>query len=57
MARKDIGIICSMTYMEMKIMVHVLTDKLEDNEVMGINTRKGILNLIYRLNNMLTKQC
>jgi len=57
MARKDIGVICSMTYMEMKILVHVLTDKLEDNEVMGITTRKGILNLIYRLNNMITRQC
>jgi len=57
MGRKNIGVICSMTYMEMKILVHVLTDKLEDNEVMGINTRKGIINLIYRLNNMLTKQC
>jgi hypothetical protein len=56
MAKKDIGVICSMSYYEMKLMVCLLTDRLEDNEVMGINTKKGITNLIYRLNDMLTKQ-
>jgi len=45
-----------MSYYEMKLMVNVLTDCLEDNEVMGINTKKSITNLIYRLNDMLTKQ-
>jgi hypothetical protein len=56
MAKKDIGVICSMSYYEMKLMVSLLSDRLEDNEVMGINTKKGITNLIYRLNDMLTKQ-
>jgi hypothetical protein len=56
MAKKDIGVICSMSYYEMKLMVNVLTDCLEDNEVMGVNTKKSITNLIYRLNDMLTKQ-
>ena len=45
-----------MSYYEMKLMVNVLTDRLEDNEVMGVNTKKSITNLIYRLNDMLTKQ-
>ena len=45
-----------MSYYEMKLIVNVLTDRLEDNEVMGINTKKSITNLIYRLNDMLTKQ-
>ena len=54
--KKNIGVICSMSHYEMKLMVNVLTDRLEDNEVMGINTRKSITNLIYRLNDMLTKQ-
>jgi hypothetical protein len=54
--KKNIGVICSMSYYEMKLMVNVLTDRLEDNEVMGINTKKSITNLIYRLNDMLTKQ-
>jgi hypothetical protein len=56
MAKKDIGVICSMSYYEMKLMVSLLSDRLEDNEVMGINTKKSITNLIYRLNDMLTKQ-
>jgi len=56
MAKKEIGVICSMSYYEMKLMVNVLTDRLEDNEVMGVNTKKSITNLIYRLNDMLTKQ-
>jgi hypothetical protein len=54
--KKDSGVICSMSYYEMKLMVNVLTDRLEDNEVMGFNTKKSITNLIYRLNDMLTKQ-
>ena len=56
MAKKGIGVICSMSFFEMKLMVNVLTDRLEDNETMGINTKKSITNLIYRLNDMLTKQ-
>ena len=57
MARQDVGIICSMSYFEMKMLVAVLSRVLLENEVRGENTKKRIFNLISKLNNMLTKQC
>jgi hypothetical protein len=57
MAKKDVGIICSMTYYEMKLMTCALSRILLENEVRGENTKKRIFNLISKLNNMLTKQC
>jgi len=57
MARQDVGVICSMTYFEMKMLVAVLSRVLLENEVRGENTKKRIFNLISKLNNMLTKQC
>jgi hypothetical protein len=57
MARQDIGVICSMTYYEMKLMTCALSRILLENEVRGENTKKRIFNLISKLNNMMTKQC
>ena len=57
MARQDVGVICSMTYYEMKLMTCALSRILLENEVRGENTKKRIFNLISKLNNMLTKQC
>jgi hypothetical protein len=57
MARQDVGVICSMSYYEMKMMVAVLSRILLDNEVRGEHTKKRITTLISKLNNMLTKQC
>ena len=57
MAKKDVGIICSMTYYEMKLMTCALSRILLENEVRGENTKKRIFNLISKLNNMMTKQC
>jgi len=57
MARQDVGVICSMTYYEMKLMTCALSRILLENEVRGENTKKRILNLISKLNNMMTKQC
>ena len=57
MAKQDVGIICSMTYYEMKLMTCALSRILLENEVRGENTKKRIFNLISKLNNMLTKQC
>jgi hypothetical protein len=57
MARKDVGVICSMSYYEMKLMTCALSRILLENEVRGINTKKSITTLISKLNNMLTKQC
>jgi hypothetical protein len=57
MARKDVGVICSMSYYEMKLMTAVLSRVLLDNETRGENTKKRITTLISKLNNMLTKQC
>jgi hypothetical protein len=56
MQKKEIGVICSMTYFEMKMMVAVLSRILLDNEVRGEHTKKRIFNLISKLNGMLTKQ-
>jgi len=56
MARQDVGVICSMSYYEMKLMTAVLSRILLDNEVRGENTKKRIFNLISKLNGMLTKQ-
>ncbi len=57
MARKDVGVICSMTYHEMKLLTVSLSRILLENEVRGENTKKRIFTLIGKLNNMLTKQC
>ena len=56
MAKREIGVICSMTYFEMKMMVAVLSRILLDNEIRGEHTKKRIFNLISKLNCMLTKQ-
>ena len=56
MANRDVGVICSMTYYEMKLMTCALSRILLENEVRGINTKKSITTLISKLNNMLTKQ-
>jgi hypothetical protein len=57
MARQDVGVICSMSYHEMKLMTAVLSRILLDNEVRGEHTKKRIYSLIGKLNNMMTKQC
>ena len=57
MARQDVGVICSMSYHEMKLMTAVLSRILLDNEVRGEHTKKRIYSLISKLNNMLTRQC
>jgi hypothetical protein len=57
MARQDIGVICSMSYYEMKLMTAVLSRILLDNEVRGEHTKKRIYSLIGKLNNMMSKQC
>jgi hypothetical protein len=57
MAKRDVGVICSMTYYEMKLMTCALSRILLENEVRGENTKKRIFNLISKLNNMMTKQC
>lgn len=57
MARQNVGVICSMTYYEMKLMTCALSRILLENEVRGENTKKRIFNLISKLNNMMTKQC
>ena len=57
MAKQDVGVICSMTYYEMKLMTCALSRILLENEVRGKNTKKRIFTLISKLNNMLTKQC
>ena len=56
MQKKEIGVICSMSYYEMKMMVAVLSRILLDNEIRGEHTKKRIFNLISKLNGMLTKQ-
>jgi hypothetical protein len=56
MQKKEIGVICSMSYFEVKMMVAVLSRILLDNEVRGEHTKKRIFNLISKLNGMLTKQ-
>ena len=56
MQKKEVGVICSMSYYEMKMMIAVLSRILLDNEVRGENTKKRIFNLISKLNGMLTKQ-
>ena len=54
--RKDTGVICSMSYYEMKMMTAVLSRILLDNEIRGEHTKKRIYSLIGKLNGMLTKQ-
>jgi hypothetical protein len=54
---RNTGIICSMTYFEMRMLVAVLSKVLLDNEVRGEHTKKRITTLISKLNNMITKQC
>jgi hypothetical protein len=57
MAKRDVGVICSMTYHEIKIITCGLSRIILENEVRGENTKKRIFALIGKLNNMLTKQC
>jgi hypothetical protein len=54
---RNTGVICSMSYYEMKLMTAVLSRILLDNEVRGEHTKKRIFNLISKLNNMMSKQC
>jgi len=54
---RNTGVICSMSYYEMKLMTAVLSRILLDNEVRGEHTKKRITTLISKLNNMITKQC
>ena len=56
MANREIGVICSMSFNEMRLLVGCMTKILSDNEVKGINTKKRMTNLIEKLNGMLTKQ-
>ena len=55
MARQDVGVICSMSYWEMKLMVHSLSQTLLANEIRGDYTAR-IHSLISKLNGMLKKQ-
>ena len=56
MANREVGVICSMSFNEMRLLVGCMTKILLDNEVKGVNTKKRITNLIEKLNGMLTKQ-
>ena len=56
MANRKIGVICSMSFFEMRLLVACLTKILLDNEIRGINTKKRITSLIDKLNGMLIKQ-
>ena len=56
MQKKQVGLICSMSYYEMRLLVGCMTKILLDNEVQGISTKKSITNLIGKLNMMITKQ-
>jgi hypothetical protein len=56
MANREIGVICSMSFNEMRLLVGCMTKILLDNEVKGINTKKRMTNLIEKLNGMLSKQ-
>lgn len=55
MSKKEVGVICSMSYYEMKLMVHSLSQTLLANEIRGDYTAR-IHALISKLNGMLTKQ-
>jgi hypothetical protein len=57
MARSNVGVICSLSFFEMKMLVACLSKILLENEVRGKHTKKRITTLISKLNNMLTKQC
>ena len=57
MARQDVGVICSISYYEMKLMTCALSRILLENEVRGEHTKKRIYSLIGKLNNMMSKQC
>jgi hypothetical protein len=54
---RNTGVICSMSYYEMKLMTAVLSRILLDNEIRGEHTKKRITTLISKLNSMMTKQC
>ena len=56
MQKREIGVICSMSYYEMKLMTCALSRILLENEVRGNKKKKSITNLIGKLNGMLTKQ-
>ena len=56
MGKREVGVICSMSYYEMRLVVNCMTKILLDNEVQGVNTKKRITNLIDKLNGMITKQ-
>jgi len=53
--KKDIGVICSMSYYEMKLVINSLSRTLLENEIKNEYTAR-IHSLIEKLNNMLTKQ-
>jgi hypothetical protein len=57
MGRSNVGVICSLSFFEMKMLVACLSKILLENEVKGEHTKKRITTLITKLNNMLTKQC
>ena len=56
MAKRKIGLICSLTYYEMKLVVAVFSRIILDNELKGAYTKKRIHDLIYKFIDMLTKQ-
>ena len=56
MPKRKIGLICSLTYYEMKLVVAVFSRIILDNELKGAHTKKRIHDLIYKFNDMLTKQ-
>jgi hypothetical protein len=56
MSKRKVGLICSLTYYEMKLVVAVFSRIILDNELKGEHTKKRIHDLIYKFNDMLTKQ-
>ena len=54
---RNTGVICSLSFFEMKMLVACLSKILLENEVRGEHTKKRITTLIGKLNNMMSKQC
>ena len=56
MQKKEVGVICSMSYHEMRLITAVLNRTILDAEVKGENTKKRIGYLLEKLNGMMIKQ-
>ena len=56
MQKKEVGVICSMSYHEMRLITAVLNRTILDAEVKGENTKKRIGYLLEKLNSMMIKQ-